>query len=107
MVGASAPNGPATGAGSATSSAGPASDAFKTRESGSRNGNDASLGVETPSTTASSWASVEALSNLSLANRAVARANHASNAGGSAIPRRAARTVGGSSAPAITFPRKA
>jgi len=37
---------------------------------------------------------------------AVACANHPSKAGGSVTPRRAARVVGGSGAPAMTFPRK-
>ena len=79
--------------GSASRSVGLASDGSRAPGAEAMMGDDASPGAETPSASASSWTSVEAPSNLSPADRAVARANHASNAGGSATPHRAARAV--------------
>ena len=71
-VGVDAPNGSATGSGSSSSGAGPSGNASDPGDSGGKKGNDASLGAHAPSTTVSSRTSVEAPSNRSRADFAVA-----------------------------------
>lgn len=103
--GVGALDGSATGALCASPGVELANEGTGARTSAETSGNDAPLGAGAPSTPASSRINMEALSNRSRANLAVARTNHASNAGGSAVPRRAARAVAASGGPAITFPR--
>ena len=58
-------------------------------------------GAGAPSAVASSAICVDARSNRCFGSLAVARANQASNAGGSTTPRRAALTLGGSVPPSM------